>query len=184
MSLQALLERRSVRAYDPTYEIPEETLQKIVEAVLNTPTAMNCQDHDLIVCMSREKLNILADAVMKNGEQSMRDRFLQRQQKSGVSNPVTYDAPCVIFLQRNERAQGNMTDIDAGIFAMAIMIAAKSLGLESVCLGCVTLGITPEVEQAIGLKKGQVALGVAIGKGKANQEVIKKDINIKVSYVK
>ena len=59
MSIQTLLDRRSIRAYDPTYEIPKDVLSKIVQAALNSPTALNRQDIDLVVCYMNNKYTLL-----------------------------------------------------------------------------------------------------------------------------
>lgn len=183
MSIQTLLDRRSIRAYDPKYEIPEETLSKIVQAALNSPTALNRQDVDLVVCTNRQKLQELANEVMKSGPESMRERFNERQKKSGVTNPVTYDCPCVIFLVKNERATDN-TSVDAGIIAMSIMIAAKAEGLDSVCLGSVKMGLNEKTEKLFELKAQDCILGVGIGKAKPGAEIVDKQIIAKVKYVK
>ena len=184
MSIETLLSRRSVRSYDINYEIPQDTLHKIVEAVMNSPTAMNCQDYNLVVCTSREKLFALANSVMSRGEESMKERFLERQKQSGVSNPVTYDAPCVIFLEKNERATGKFTEIDAGIISMAIMIAAKAEGLDSVCLGCIGVGLTEEIENILELQHGKCVIAVALGKAKEGCHIVDKKIISSVKYVK
>lgn len=183
MSIQTLLDRRSIRAYDPNYEIPEEILSKIVKAALNSPTALNRQDVDLVVCTNREKLQTLANEVMNSGPETMRERFNERQKKSGVKNPVTYDCPCVIFLVKNERATDN-TPVDGGIVAMSIMIAAKAEGLDSVCLGSVKIGLNEKTESLFELKAQDVIVGVGIGKAKPGAEIVDKEIIAKVKYVK
>lgn len=182
MSIQTLLDRRSIRAYDPTYEIPKDVLSKIVQAALNSPTALNRQDIDLVVCTNRQKLQTLADEVMKSGQESMRERFKDRQKKSGVTNPVTYDCPCVIFLTKNERATES-TSVDAGIIAMSIMIAAKAEGLDSVCLGSVKMGLNEKTESLFDLKAQDTVVGVGLGKAKEGAEIVHKDIIAKVKYV-
>ncbi|KAK8857881.1 hypothetical protein M9Y10_012977 [Tritrichomonas musculus] len=183
MSIQTLLDRRSIRAYDPNYEIPEELLSKIIKAALNSPTALNRQDVDFVVCTNRGILQNIAEEVMNSGPETMRERFKDRQKKSGVTNPVTYDCPCVIFLEKNERAGDNVA-VDAGIISMAIMIAAKAEGLDSVCLGSVKLGINEKTEPLLNVKKENVLLGVGIGKAKEGAEIVDKEIIAKVRYVK
>ncbi|OHT14143.1 nitroreductase family protein [Tritrichomonas foetus] len=184
MSLQTLLERRTIRAYDLSYEIPEDVLRQIVEAVQNSPSALNYQGIDLVVCTNREKLMTVCEEVLNSCPEGMRNRFLERQKATGVKNAVMYDAPCVIFLVKSERCQGGFTDIDAGIISMAIMVAAKSVGLDSVCLGSVSVGMTPKVEELLGIQRGACPVGVAIGKARSDAEPVKKEIINKVTYVK
>ena len=55
-TLEALNTRRSVRNFDPSFVIPKEDLDKIIKAALNSPSAINLQEHDLIVVTNKEKI--------------------------------------------------------------------------------------------------------------------------------
>ena len=183
MSIKTLLERHSIRNYDPNYEIPEELLSKIVQAALNSPTAMNRQDIDLVVCTNCEKLQAITNEIISSGPEGMRERLLERQKNAGMKNPVTYDCSCVIFLVKSERA-ADYTNVDAEIVAMSIMIAAKAEGLDSVCLGSIKMGLNEKTQSLLELNANDVIVGVGIGKARKGAEIHEKEIIAKVKYVK
>ena len=45
-AIEALNTRRSVRNFDPGFVIPEEDLKTIISSALNSPSAINLQEHD------------------------------------------------------------------------------------------------------------------------------------------
>jgi nitroreductase len=63
MALAALLSRRTVRQYDPFYEIPKDVLRKILEAALASPTAANMQGLDLVVVTNKSVISSTSKAI-------------------------------------------------------------------------------------------------------------------------
>ena len=97
-----------------------------------------------------------------------------------MKNVVTCDAPVIILLIRNERKE-KFVDVDGGIAAMSIMMAAQHFNLESMCLGIITR--FPKVEEILGLEKNSLILGIAIGKMKGEPVLKEKVIKSKISYI-
>ena len=110
----------------------------------------------------------------------MKKKFEERRQIYGVKNVITCDAPVVILLIRNERKE-KFVDVDGGIAAMSIIMAAQHFNLESMCLGIITR--FPKVEEILGLQKDSLILGVALGKIKGNPVIKDKMIKSKISYL-
>ena len=175
-ALEALNTRRSVRNFDPSFTIPKEDLDKIISASLNSPTAINLQEH---VITNKEKIAAVDKTVFPLCPPAFQERFKKRQEEFGTVNPVTYDCSALILIVENERAQEKWGNLDAGILSMGIMIAAEGLGYHSVALGIIA---RPEVEKLFGLDK-KLVLGVAIGKAKDKVNIHPKENLRKVKYI-
>ena len=169
--LAALERRRTIRNYDPNWQIPKDQMDKIMNAAQLSPTACNFQGQDYIIIDSLP-------------EDNFKKHFVERKERHGVNNVVTCDAPCVVLIVKNERANEDWIKIDAGIACMSIIMAAQNFGIESMCLGVVAMKCTQDkCEELFGLKKGSLLLGVALGKPKGELKLHEKDIKSKVSYV-
>ena len=97
-----------------------------------------------------------------------------------MKNVITCDAPVIVLLIRNERKE-KFVDVDGGIAAMSIIMAAQHFNIESMCLGIITR--FPKVEEILGLKKDSLILGIALGKMKGEPIVKEKIIKSKISYM-
>ena len=182
--IEAILHRRTVRNYLPD-KIPKEQLEKIMEAAKNAPTAGNYQGYDYIVISNQEKLSNLEKAFIDSLEDDNMKAFInKRREKHGVKNVLTCDAPHLVLIVRNERADEIWIKYDAGIASMAIMIAAQAFGIESMCIGALSQPNThKKCEEALGIKDGSLLLAVALGKPTPNYTLHEKEIKTKVSYV-
>ena len=183
--LAALERRRTIRNYDPNWQIPKDQMDKIMNAAQLSPTACNFQGQDYIVVTNKEKLAKLEKIIIDSlPEDNFKKHFVERKERHGVNNVVTCDAPCVVLIVKNERANEDWIKIDAGIACMSIIMAAQNFGIESMCLGVVAMNCTQDkCEELFGLKKGSLLLGVALGKPKGELKLHEKDIKSKVSYV-
>jgi nitroreductase len=183
--LAALERRRTIRNYDPNWQIPKDQMDKIMNAAQLSPTACNFQGQDYIVVTNKEKLAKLEKIIIDSlPEDNFKKHFVERKERHGVNNVVTCDAPCVVLIVKNERANEDWIKIDAGIASMSIMMAAQNFGIESMCLGVVAMKCSQDkCEELFGLKKGSLLLGVALGKPKGELKLHEKDIKSKVSYV-
>ena len=183
-ALDAIMRRRTVRNYE-SEPIPKDQLEKIMESAKNSPTACNFQGHDYVVVTNKEKLDAIEKIVLDAlPEGEMKTHFIGRKERHGVHNVVTCDAPCMVLIVKNERADKDWVNIDAGIASMSIMIAAQHFGIESMCLGVVGMEKShKKIEDLLGLKDQPIIVGVALGKPKPNLEIRKKEIKTKVTYI-
>jgi len=128
-TLQTIYERRSVRSYLDR-PVPMELLGRVIDAGKMAPSDMNHQPWkfyvltipDTIHAFSREIRTYLEGRSYKFAD-SFRD----------VEDPVFHGAPVVIFLAapvKNEWAA-----LDLGMCAENMMLAARSLGLDSCPVG-------------------------------------------------
>ena len=182
--IDALENRRTIRQYDPEYSIPKETIDKIMHIAQLSPTACDFQGQDYIVVTNKSKLEKLEKIIIESlPENDFKKHFVERRERHGVKNVVTCDAPCVVLIVKNERADENWVKIDAGIASMSIMMAARSFGIETMCLGVVAMDCTRDkCEELFGVKKGGMILGVALGKPRGELKLHEKKIKSKVTY--
>ena len=177
---EILKHRRTIRNYDPDYQIPKEHLDEILNAAQISPTSKDLQEVDFIVLRNKAKLDEIEKIILNEFPEEARKKFEERRTIYGVKNVVTCDAPVIILLIRNERKE-KFVDVDGGIAAMSIMMAAQHFNLESMCLGIITR--FPKVEEMLGLEKNSLILGVAIGKMKGKPILKEKVIKSKISYM-
>ena len=182
--LDALERRRTVRNYDPNYQIPKDKIEKIMKLAQHSPTACDFQGQDYVVVTNKEKLEKLEKIIVDNlPEGNLKTHFIERKQRHNVKNVVTCDATTIVLIVKNERAANEWINIDSGIAAMSIMLADQGFGIESMCLGIVNLPTTRnKCEELFGLKKDTLMLGVALGKPLGTPTFPNKQIKCKVSY--
>ncbi len=124
--LQAISSRRSHREYSPK-QIPEETLDMILTAALESPSARNRQPWHFSVCQDsaliQEVHDEAAGVMGKGGSPRFADPNFQ----------IFYHAPTVIFIFGE--AENPWAPVDCGIAVENISLAAESLGIGSVILG-------------------------------------------------
>ena len=174
-----LLNRRTIRNYDPDYVIPKEQLTKIMEAVRVSPTSYGIQDLDFLVCTNKQKNQEAADAALAGLDEGVRQHLLSRRETFKVSNVITCDASAEVIIYRNERAKDS-ADLHAGIATMAICCAAKEFGLDTMCHAVM---VGKGCEKVYGLPEGSSIMAVAIGKAKPDAHLPERKQLNKVTYI-
>jgi nitroreductase len=151
---QVIEQRRSINFFDPDRDVPDNLLQAMVELAAKAPSGFNLQPWSLIVLRdmeSKKKLQeqawkqpkvseapvtliVLADMdgwkfenpfVEKNFQEMVKAGDMSEDQKEWFANATTglygaSEARTVAFAVKN-----------TSLFAMSLMLAAKSLGLET-----------------------------------------------------
>ncbi len=129
-TLRLISARRSHCAYEST-PITEEQLNAILQAAVESPSAVNRQPWHFTVVRNQELLDEMNTAVR---EQAMKRDPGKRSPRFADSDfHVFYHAPTVIFI--SGMPDNPYTPIDGGIAVENIALAAESLGLGSVILG-------------------------------------------------
>ena len=178
--IQALETRHTIRNFDDNYVIPKETLEKIMEAVRVSPTAYGIQDIDFLVCTDKKKNQEAADAQLKLFEEGIRKHLEGRKEQFKVKNVLTCDCSAEVILYKNERGSEQNSYIHAGIAAMAICVAAKSFGLDTM-VHQVMVG--PGAAGVYGLDPKSLIVAVAIGKARPDAHIGKREIQNKITYI-
>ncbi len=121
-TLTTIRQRSSIRAYK-NEKLTEEELNILLEAGLMAPTAANRQEVHFTVVNSDNPILEEIEAE-KNAFRGLKPRF-----------NFYYDAPTVIFLSAD--TDFHWGTLDAGIAVENITLAAQSLGLGSLIIGCI-----------------------------------------------
>lgn len=121
--LSTIQQRSSARAYS-TEQITQSQLDTILEAGLMAPTGMNRQEIHFTVVKGDNP--VLAEL----DEEKRRLRGQEQQPHN-----FYYEAPVLIFLSAEDEFKWNK--VDAGIAVENMTLAAESMGLGTLIIGCV-----------------------------------------------
>ena len=164
-TLEAIAKRRSVRAYEDK-QLTKEQLDAVLKAFLDAPTAKNRQEIRAIVMQDKADIDALNDAFMTYNRNSGRP--------FGRGTKFHYDAPTFIILVAPR--DFSYSEIDAGIAVENMALAATSVGLGNVIIGCLGQFFMREDGAAWRAKLGIAAdemfvVGLALGteKGEAKK---------------
>ena len=139
----AIRARRNVRAYDDR-PIPPEHLERILEAAWRTPSSMNEQPWDFVLCTEREALERLAET------------WRYAQHVAGSAATVALVAP----IPTDQDAR-DWIFYDMGQATMSMMLAAADLGIGS---GHAALDDQALARQILGIPEDRFCVGlVAFG---------------------
>lgn len=151
--LETMRLRSSARAYGAE-KLTEEELRCILEAGLQAPTATNRQEIRFSVADGKNPVLSELEA------EKNRLRGLEKQPHN-----FYYEAPVVIFLSAEDGFRWG--EVDAGIAVQNMALAAESLGLGTLIIGCVYDALHGEKKeyfsQALGIPEGcsfRIALAV------------------------
>lgn len=127
--IETIMSRRSIRAYKDQ-AVPRELLDQVVECGIWAPNAMNSQMWEVRVVTSQEWINGATEAVKKNAEAGSP---AAKQFEDPSFKNIFRNAPAVIVIGHKVTNQpGSFTQVDCGLMAENMMLAAKSLGLGTV----------------------------------------------------
>lgn len=146
--------RRAINFFDPDKKVPDELLQEMIEMAAKAPSSFNLQPWNLIVLkdpVEKKKLQelawnqpkvseapvtliVLADRNGWKKEHPILERNFKEMVQAGAMTQDQYqwflDA-CISLYGSDEEKQMAFAAKNTGFFAMALMLAAKSLGLDT-----------------------------------------------------
>ncbi|AFZ54457.1 nitroreductase family protein [Cyanobacterium aponinum UTEX 3222] len=176
-TLEAIYQRRSVKAFDPNHKITPEEEKQLLEATIQAPTSFNIQHWRFVILrdpqlrqkirqeygnnqaqMTDASLLILFTADVKAWEKNP-SRYWQNAPKEVADLLVNWIAP---FHEGREWLQRDEAQRSIGMAMQNLMLAAKEMGYDS----CPMIGFDIEkVAELVNLPKDYV-IGpmVAIGK--------------------
>lgn len=139
----ALRARRNVRAYEDR-AIPDDDLERILEAARRTPSSMNQQAWDFVVVTDRDRLHELARA--------------WRYATHVASSAATI---VLVVPSSDEGDERDTLQYDIGQATMSIMLAATDLGIGS---GHASVGDQALVRSILGMPEDrECAILIALG---------------------
>lgn len=152
--LEVIRKRSSARSYG-SEGLSEEELRTVIEAGLHAPTGMNKQE--------------LRFSVVSGDNPLLKELDADKRALRGQGElPVTfyYDAPTLIFISAETGFK--WSSVDAGIAVQTMALAAESIGLNSLIIGCVYDALNGErkayYDEKLGIPEGySFAIALAVG---------------------
>ena len=174
--IETILSRRSIRAYKDQ-AVPKELLDQVVECGVWAPNAINAQQWEVRVVMSEEWINSATAAA----KEAAKGTPTEAQFNDPSFKNLFRNAPAVIFIGHKP---GAYTPVDCGLMAGNMMLAAKSLGLGTVCMASpVRTFLMTEAGAShltsLGFSEGYEPL-ICIGIGYPDEEPAAKPRNMEV----
>ena len=174
--IETILTRRSIRAYKDQ-AVPKELLDQVLECGVYAANAVNAQQWEVRVVMSEEWINSATAAA----KEAAKGTPTEAQFNDPSFKNLFRNAPAVIFIGHKP---GAYTPVDCGLMAGNIMLAAKSLGLGTVCMASpVRTFLLTEAGAShltsLGFSEGYEPL-ICIGIGYPDEEPAAKPRNMEV----
>ena len=160
--IDAIMKRSSIRAYT-SEKLEKEEIECLKKVALASPTARNMQ-HLRYVFITNEKIiadieNATLDAIYAEENEQTLEKIHSRKEK------ILYDTPLFVVIFGKVIRYG---DVDAGIAAENLAIAAQGMGLGSVILGMPKAAFLGEKGEKLKKSLGiggdlEYKIGIAIG---------------------
>jgi nitroreductase len=176
---QALSERRAVKSYDPEHVISDDDLRRLFELVVRSPSSFNLQHWRFVLVRDKQRRQLLQAASFGQsqvGECSVAVVVCATLKAHEDAARLWSAAPQAVqdrmvpmisgLYADNSQLQRDEAIRSAGLASMTLMLAARSMGLDT----CPMIGFDPkQVAELIELPADHVAL-MLITLGKAAAE--------------
>ena len=147
---EAIYARRAVRAYD-SKPLPKETVESLLRAAVQAPSAMNQQPWAIVVIQGAELLRQFSDRAKASLLESMDSHSPLHEYRDMLGNPdfdIFYGADTLVVICA--RSGGLNTAEDCCLAAQNLMLAACDLGLGSCPIGFARTWLSrPEVKEEL-----------------------------------
>lgn len=170
-TIEALLDRRSVRAYRPE-QISEEELTDILQAAKFAPSTKGLQKRHFTVIQNKKLIAEIVETAKKNGASFLPGHI------------PFYNAPTVIVLSAPADAEHGREDAACAI--MNLMLASHAYGLGSCYICSVLDGLRDEnIIKQLKLPDNYIPLGcISVGYPSEQSPAPKKRRTDDISYIR
>ena len=149
---EALYSRRAVRMYEAV-AVDETTIQSLIDAAIQAPSAINEQPWSFTVVRDRALLARISDAAKAHMLATTPAGLVSHHFEEVLGNPsfnIFYDAPLLIVIA--SRIEGPWVTIDCSLAAQNLMLAARAIDLGTCWIGFAQSYLaTPEGKAQINL---------------------------------
>lgn len=186
-TIKTIFERRAIRKYKEK-AVSKEIIEQIIDAGRIAPSAMNRQPWKFYVVTSKEDIKLFSHEIAKQGLKTIPKTGIKEAVKSivtGITNlshgidfllskdPVFHEAPVVIFITAPK--DNEWAALDIGMCSQNMMLAAKSLGLDSCPIGFGKFVEKTKSYSKLNIPSDErVHLAIIIGYGDEKPEVHKR----------
>ena len=181
--LDTIKTRRSIRAYKDE-ALTKEQVETLVNVALHSPSAMNLRPWHIIAVTEKELINQidkdLVEVLRAAGDPAIISRLDSR------GNKTIYNAPALFFITA-KKIKG-YEELDAGIMAQSMCLAATSMGLGSVMIAMLRALFNSEKGQAYKSRlkfppEHEFMLAVAVGRSDHEAPPRELTFDDKVTYI-
>jgi nitroreductase len=161
--IEAIMQRRSIRAYEPR-PVPRELVEEVIRAGNEAPSGMNNQPWRFVVLETGESRRKLLEAAVPRAKklyeslkESNPERYEAIQQRwREMEDPIYYSAPVIIFVI----GHGRFSAHSCPLACENIMLAAHSMGLGTCWVGSGAMAADdPVIGKILELKEGETIFG-------------------------
>lgn len=161
--LEAIYARRAVRAYDPR-DVDDATVNMLLRAAVQAPSAMNAQPWIFAVVQDRAQLKRYSQLAkrqllaMESNDPKL-DRYADLLRNE--SYDIFYGAGTLIVIGVKE--QGPFSAADGWLAAENLMLAATEVGLGTCCIGfAMALLAQPQIKNELRIPEAGAAISAVI----------------------
>lgn len=185
---QMMLDRTSIRKYDPTVKISQEEILNILQDAMTAPSSLNLQPWRFVVIDSEEGKKLIKPYMLFNHQQwetssaliavfgdlknpATADKIYHSAFDKGLI-PEEYMDKMLEMIETYTSAYTyehmcNIVMLDCGFVAMQIMLAAKGYGYDTNPIGGF---MKKEMTEALGMDKERYFPAILISIGKADEQ--------------
>jgi nitroreductase len=171
--IKTIYTRRSVRKYK-SKAVPKAIIEQIIDAGRMAPSAMNSQPWKFLVLTDKQIIQTLSKETAKAA--AVHFPLLHGVNMVTSKDIIFHGAPVVIFLAAS--AKNTWAPLDIGMCAQNMMLAAKSLGLETCPVGLARFAEETLLAQRLKILKGEeIQLAIVLGYGDEKPKVHRRKKN-------
>lgn len=193
-TLTTIYERRAVRKYK-NKPVAKEIIEQIMDAGRMAPSAVNMQPWRFYVLTDKEMIRAFSNAVKKGAVKGIFKSGIKKITKTVMSaltfpakadfmkrdDMVFHGAPVVIFITSPN--DNEWAPLDIGMCAQNMMLAAKSLGVDSCPVGMAKYVEFTDMYEKLNIGKDErVNLAIVFGYGDETPLVHVRSLN-NVNYI-
>lgn len=171
--LKTIYQRRAVRKYKDQ-SVDRKLIEQIIDAGRMAPSAMNRQLWKFYVLTNKEQIRSLSPIIVKVANKVL--SWAHGVDRSKTEDIIFHNAPVVIFItapKKNEWAA-----LDIGMCCQNMMLAAKSLGLDTCPIGFAKYLEKTDKISILGMSSAeQIKLALIVGYGDENPPVHERKKN-------
>ncbi len=192
-TFEAIESRRSIKHFDPTHNMSDAEIKKLMEATLLSPTSFNIQNWRFVIVNDRAKRQKIFEAsyhqaqvkdasmlVVLCADLRAHEKKPERYWRNAPQEVQDKLIPMIVgFYGKNKELQRDEAMRSTGIAAQTLMLAAKDMGYDS----CPMVGFdSNKVAKIIALPEDHV-ISMFIVIGKATQPARERGGQIDYSEV-
>jgi nitroreductase len=160
---EAIFARRAVRSYQPL-AVDERTIERLLDAAVQAPSAMNSQSWGFAIVQDRVRLRRYSDVAKSLLlEGTAHDPKISRYSRLLASEDfnVFYDASTLIVICATARS--HYAEADCWLAAQNLMLEACEIGLGSCPIGFAVAALnTPAIKRELAIPENGVAVAPII----------------------